>query len=332
MAENEQGWNQLDVGSYKKSSNVEKKEEVQFDVEDANETTIKVELEEPEQQEEKIEAVLEEDTDKESPEELEGIKTKGAEKRIRQLVQQRKEREDTIAQQNAELNRLKTELISSQHSTQSMEVSSLSSHENALKEKIKLAESAYLKAYDDGEKENLLEAQNILNDAKTDLKFVSARKAQVESAKEQKELAQTREQPVQQKQQFDKRAVEWAKGNEWFGQDEVTTAVALALDQQLKTEGYDPTSSDFYDEIDLRIRKELPHKFNTEETRVADNTQKPPQQVAGSSRKSASTRRVKLSAKDVSLAKKWNIPLDKYASEKAKISQSGDGYTEIGNK
>ena len=48
------GWNQLDVGSYKKSSNVEKKEDVQFDVEDANETTIKVELEEPEQQEEKI--------------------------------------------------------------------------------------------------------------------------------------------------------------------------------------------------------------------------------------------------------------------------------------
>jgi hypothetical protein len=332
MAEND-GWNQLDVGSYKKSSNVEKKEEVQFDVEGSNEEPIKVELEEPEQQEEKIEAVLEEEVEKESPEELEGIKTKGAEKRIRQLVQQRKEREDTIAQQNAELNRLKTELINSQQSTQTMEVSSLSSHENALKEKIKLAESAYLKAYDDGEKEKLLEAQNILNDAKTDLKFVSARKAQVESVKEQKELAQTTEQPAQQQTQpYDKRAVEWAKGNEWFGKDEVTTAVALALDQQLKTEGYDPTSSDFYDEIDLRIRKELPHKFNTEETRVADNTQKPPQQVAGSSRKSASTRRVKLSAKDVSLAKKWKIPLDKYASEKAKISQSGDGYTEIGNK
>ena len=337
-------WAEMDIEAYRKNSNVEKKEQPEqkqaFEVEEPEEVPITHANVEAEVEEEEVIEEPQPQQQEETIEELDGIKTKGAEKRIRQLVTQRKEREGVIAQQNEELAKLRAELLNSQTSKQTMEVDSLGSKESALKERIKLAESAYLQAYDDGEKEKLLEAQNILQDAKTDLKFVSARKKQLEQIQTQAETRQTADHqeaqgyvPQQQSQQpqpqdYDPLAVEWAKNNEsWFGKDEVTTAVALAIDQQLKTQGYDPSSSDFYEEVDNRLRKELPNKF-----RVADNTQKPPQQVAGSSRKSASTRRVKLSAKDVSLAKKWKIPLDKYASEKAKISQSGDGYTEIGNK
>ena len=217
-----------------------------------------------------------------------------------------------------------------------MEVDSLGSKEAALQERIKLAENAYLSAYDEGDKEKLLESQNILQDAKTDLKFVSARKKQLENIQTQVDTDKTKDYqeaqgytPEPQQQQYDPRAVEWANKNDWFGKDEVTTAVALAIDQQLKTEGYDPSSSDFYEEVDIRLRKELPNKF-----RAADNTQKPPQQVAGSSRKSSPSnkRKVKLSSKDVSLAKKWGIPLDTYAAEKAKVDKVGDGYSVIGNK
>ena len=320
----------MDVEAYRKKSNVEKKEEPQqdFEVEEPDEVpitheTVEAEVEDEPQQEDTIE-------------ELDGIKTKGAEKRIRQLVTQRKEREEVIAQQNAELSKLRAELLNSQTSNQTMEVNSLGSKEAALQERIKLAESAYLSAYDDGDKEKLLESQNILQDAKTDLKFVSARKKQLENIQTQVDTNKTRDHqeaqgytPEPQQQQYDPRAVEWANNNDWFGKDEVTTAVALAIDQQLKTEGYDPSSSDFYEEVDIRLRKELPNKF-----RVADNTQKPPQQVAGSSRKSSPSnkRKVKLSSKDVSLAKKWGIPLDTYAAEKAKVDKVGDGYSVIGNK
>ena len=331
-------WAEMDIASYRKNSNVEKKEEPQqqaFEVEEPEEVPITQDTVEAEVEEEEVEAQPE-STSEETIEELDGIKTKGAEKRIRQLVTQRKEREGVIAHQNEELAKLRAELLNSQTSTQTMEVDSLGSKEAALKERIKLAESAYLQAYDDGEKEKLLEAQNILQDSKTDLKFVSARKKQLEKVQTQAETRRTVDHqeaqgytPQQQQQQdFDPRAVEWAKNNEnWFGKDEVTTAVALAIDQQLKTEGYDPSSSDFYDEVDARLRKELPNKF-----RAAENTQKPPQQVAGSSRKSSSNKRkVKLSSKDVSLAKKWGIPHDTYAAEKAKVDKTGDGYTAIGN-
>ena len=332
-------WAEMDIASYRKNSNVEKKEEPQqqaFEVEEPEEVPITQETVEAEVEEEEEVEAQPESTSEDTIEELDGIKTKGAEKRIRQLVTQRKEREGVIAQQNEELAKLRAELLNSQTSTQTMEVDSLGSKEAALKERIKLAENAYLQAYDDGEKEKLLEAQNILQDSKTDLKFVSARKKQLEKVQTQAETRRTVDHqeaqgytPQQQQQQdFDPRAVEWAKNNEnWFGKDEVTTAVALAIDQQLKTEGYDPASSDFYDEVDARLRKELPNKF-----RAAENTQKPPQQVAGSSRKSSSNKRkVKLSSKDVSLAKKWGIPLDTYAAEKAKVDKTGDGYTAIGN-
>ena len=332
-------WAEMDIASYRKNSNVEKKEEPQqqaFEVEEPEEVPITQETVEAEVEEEEEVEAQPESTSEDTIEELDGIKTKGAEKRIRQLVTQRKEREGVIAHQNEELAKLRAELLNSQTSTQTMEVDSLGSKEAALKERIKLAESAYLQAYDDGEKEKLLEAQNILQDSKTDLKFVSARKKQLEKVQTQAETRRTVDHqeaqgytPQQQQQQdFDPRAVDWAKNNEnWFGKDEVTTAVALAIDQQLKTEGYDPSSSDFYDEVDARLRKELPNKF-----RAAENTQKPPQQVAGSSRKSSSNKRkVKLSSKDVSLAKKWGIPLDTYAAEKAKVDKTGDGYTAIGN-
>ena len=337
-------WAEMDIDAYRKNSNVEKKEEPEqrqaFEVEEAAEEEVPITHAnvEAEVEEEEIEEPLQQQED--TIEELDGIKTKGAEKRIRQLVQQRKDREGVIAQQNEELSKLRAELLSSNTSKQTLEVDSLGSKEAALKERIKLAESAYLSAYDEGEKEKLLEAQNILQEAKTDLKFVSARKKQLEHIQTQAETLQTVDhqeaqgyapQPQQQQQRqedYDPRAVDWASKNEWFGKDEVTTAVALAIDQQLKSEGFDPSSSDFYEEVDIRLKKELPHKF-----RVADNTQKPPQQVAGSSRKSSSNskRKVKLSSKDVSLAKKWGIPLDTYAAEKAKVDKTGDGYTAIGN-
>ena len=131
--------------------------------------------EEPEQNYEIVEEEeVKEEPQQEEPQELEGINSKGAEKRIRQLVHQRKEREGQIEQMATELDQLRSELVKNQQTTKSYELSSLSSRENELEERIKMAESSYLRAYDDGEKEDLLAAQNMLNDAKTDLKIIKA--------------------------------------------------------------------------------------------------------------------------------------------------------------
>ena len=80
--------------------------------------------------------------------------------------------------------------------------------------------------------------------------------------------------------------------------------------------------------IDRLVQQELPHKFNRE----MDNTTKPSQVVAGTSRKSSPKNKVRLSKKDVELAKKWGIPLDRYAAEKKKVDNLSGNYTTIETK
>ena len=336
--QDESGWGEIEPTKQALGS-VEK---VEYEVDEpvAEEVTAPVQDEKEDEStyevvEEEVEEVKEEPTEDIS--ELDGIQTKGAEKRIRQLVQQRKEREGQIDQMQAELQQLRSELIKNQQTTKSYEISSLSSRENELNERIKMAESSYLQAYDDGEKDKLLESQNILTDAKTDLKIIQARKAQVEHLQQQEDVDRTQEakeeatyQPQPQTQQVkpDPLAQEWFDKNSWFGKDEIATAVAVAVDQKLKNEGYDPNTKEFYNEIDRLVQQELPHKFNRE----MDNTTKPSQVVAGTSRKSSPKNKVRLSKKDVELAKKWGIPLDRYAAEKKKVDNLSGNYTTIETK
>ena len=325
------GWNEVDT---------DKPEEDKVDTEDTAEFET-----EDEDTEVKVEAVVED----EELEELEGVKTKGAEKRIRQLVQQRNERDTAIQSLTGELDNLRSELVKSHHNTKAHEAASLASRESELEEHVKAAEKDYLRSFEEGEQEKVLEAQNKINDAKTDLKIIKARKVQLENEKHRNEILASKEpqeargyeagapQQYQQQPQAappvpDKLAASWASDNDWFGNDEVTTAVALAIDQKLKSEGFDPTTKEFYNEIDKRLQHELPHKFNSD--RVMDNTGKPSQVVAGSSRKSSPIgNKVKLSKRDVELAKKWDIPLDRYAAEKRKVSNLDDGnYSTIETK
>jgi hypothetical protein len=303
-------------------------------------------FETPEEPEvEKVEAVIEEEAKEEKLKELEGVKTKGAEKRIRQLVQQRNERDTAIQNLSGELDNLRSELVRSHQNTKSHEAASLTSREAELEASAKSAEKDYLTAFEEGEQEKVLEAQNKINDAKTDLKVIKARKIQLENEQRQAEYLATQEyqeaagyQEVGQQPQYtappppDELATEWASNNDWFGNDEITTAVALAIDQKLKSEGFDPNTKEFYNEVDKRLQHELPNKFDSD--RVMDNTGKPSQVVAGSSRKSSPIgKKVKLSKRDVELAKKWDIPLDRYAAEKRKVSKLDEGnYSTIETK
>ena len=103
-----------------------------------------------------------------------------------------------------------------------------------------------------------------MNGAKTDLKIIQARKAQVEHLQQQEDVDRTQEakeeatyqpQPQAQQQQVkpDPLAQEWFDKNSWFGKDEIATAVAITVDQKLKNEGYDPNTKEFYNEIDRLV-------------------------------------------------------------------------------
>ena len=319
----------------RKEYKMEKEEWSNVDVANAGqEEKIEIEFEEPQeeekpqietQEEEKKEEVVEE----KAPE-LEGIETKGAEKRIRQLIRQRKERDEHIQaliQKNEELS---TNLRTKDKEVNTLGKSSLDASEKQLTDKIELARAVYTEAFEEGDKEKVLKAQEMLNDAQIDLKSVTAAKNNYQEIEDVPQQAQPQpQQQVRQQPANDPRAEDWASKNDWFGKDNVMTAAALAIDAELKGEGYDPQDQDFYQEIDNRLKKAFPQKLGESQERVQENTSQPAQVVSGGSRSSSSSsRKVKLSKEDVALAQKWNIPLEKYAAEKLKVDDS-DGYTNI---
>ena len=107
------------------------------------------------------------------------------------------------------------------------------------------------------------------------------------------------------------------------------TAASLAIDGQLKEEGFSPADSEYYTEIDRRIKETFPHKFGGE-IRKQEATSSPAQVVAGASRSSpGSSKKVKLSKEDIRLANKWNVPLEQYAQEKLKADKADGEYTTI---
>jgi hypothetical protein len=297
----EDNWSEVDTS--KKEEN-----KVEFEVE-----------KEPEKVEAKPEPVQEkkEEPKKEEPKELDGIQTKGAEKRIRQLIRQRKERDEQIAQLIQQNEKLKSSYNTKETEFNKVSRLNLDATEKQLKDKLDLARNAYADAFEAQDKEKLLKAQEALNEAQTDLKNVAVTKSKFTEQPKQQEQAQ-QQQPVQQPVQPDPRAVDWQANNEWFGKDNIMTASALAIDAELKNEGYSPNDEDFYDEIDKRMRAAFPNKFTTQE-----------EPVAGGSRSSPNPKKVKLSQEDVRLANKWGIPLEQYAAEKMKVTKSEGDYTTI---
>ena len=314
MAEND------DWGSVEVPENEENK--VEYEIEEAVEQVAKEEEEAP--------RVKEDEFQDEEPKELEGIETAGAEKRIRQLVRQRKEREEQVEgllRQNEELS---NKLNSKTNEVQTMGRRTLDLSEKQLTDKIQLAREVYLEAFDEGEKEKLLNAQEMLNEAQSDLKAVNSAKARYAQQENQPVVQQPVVQQPAPQAVSDPKAEQWASDNDWFGKDNVMTAAALAIDAELKNEGYDPSDNDFYQEIDNRIKTSFPHKFEEDKERVQETTSSPAQVVSGSSRSSPSSRKkVKLSQEDLRLAQKWNIPLETYAAQKLKVHQADGDYTDI---
>ena len=173
------------------------------------------------------------------------------------------------------------------------------------------AKDAFKKAYESGDPEALASAQEQMSKIAIDQERFRIAK---QRSNAQPQQAQAAEIPVQAQQQVrvDRKAQSWAEKNEWFGSDKMLTAAALALHSTLvEDEGFDPTSNEYYSEIDGRIRREFPHKFKTAQSatpaRVAS--------AASSASKAAvqGRRSVKLTASQVAMAKRLNVPLEEYA-------------------
>ena len=152
--------------------------------------------------------------------------------------------------------------------------------------------------------------------------------AKLEEAKQGREVTTQAQQPVTNLSQgnnvnvpqtddpinMDPKAEAWAAKNSWFGTDRAMTYTAFEIHKDLtEKEGFDPSSDEYYAEVDKRIKLDFPHKFgNTNEKQSAE----PVQTVASAKRSVKPGRKtVRLTSSQVAIAKKLGVPLEEYAKQ-----------------
>ena len=125
----------------------------------------------------------------------------------------------------------------------------------------------------------------------------------------------------QQPMPMDPQARQWAEKNTWFGKDEPMTYTALSYHKKMvDEEGYDPYSTDYYQEIDKRIKVAFPQKFGNKEVQTESSK---PTQIVGSATRSAKKGRniQRLTSSEVAIARKLGVPLEDYAKQKLNMTK-----------
>ncbi len=182
---------------------------------------------------------------------------------------------------------------------------------NRVDSELEQAKSAYKTAFDSGDPEAIVDANQDLSRLSVEqenLRRVKVRRDQAAQAPQM--MPPPVQYPPQQASppQPDPKAEGWAEKNEWFGKDDAMTYAAFGIHRNLvEQEGIDPTSDSYYTELDKRVHEAFPHKF--------PSSNRPVQTVASAQRSSAKqgTRKVKLSQSQVAIANRLGVPLEEYA-------------------
>jgi len=277
----------------------------------AEETKTEVVEEQPE--ETKVET-------KEAPKEDELAQySESVQKRIAKLTKKWREAERQKDEALTYAKSVLTEKEKAEQKLSKIEPSFLKTTEDGIKSGLEAAKSKLAAAREAGDINAEVEAQSLISEyAYKQARFLEAKAQQEEYNKQKETEVKTPEINLNRQEVAqgtpDPKAESWASKNTWFGQDTAMTYTAFDLHKKLtEQEGFDPSSDEYYEEIDKRIRLEFPHKFATREV---TETAKPVQTVASAKRSTKTGRRtVKLTPSQVAIAKKLGVPLEEYAKQ-----------------
>lgn len=183
-----------------------------------------------------------------------------------------------------------------------------------------LAKKEYREAYDAGDTDKIIEAQQRMNEAQYKLTQVQNYRPQYDNALQNPESDVYIQPERPQVPKPDRKALAWQDKNSWFGQDEEMTSLALGLHEKLVRSGVNPTSTEYYTTIDNTMRKRFPEYFGDDslDEEVPAQRKKPSTVVAPASRSTA-PKKVHLSPSAVALAKKLGLTPEQYARETIKL-------------
>jgi hypothetical protein len=243
--------------------------------------------------------------------------SKGVQKRIATLTKKMREQERAANSAYEYAQSLQAENQQLKQSSTQLNKNYLSEAQNRLNSQRAQANAVLKNAYQEQDWDKVTKAQGILDKITVEeSRLVNSKPVQVEQTTSyQNYQAPIQQQaPVQQPAKPDPAAEDWASKNEWFGEDETMTLAAFNIHRKLiEEEGFDTSDTTYYDEIDKRIRTEFPHKFSTGDEVKSNNKMQQNVASVGRSDSSGRKRQVKLSASEVQMAKRLNVPLGEYA-------------------
>ena len=259
-------------------------------------------------------------------EELEGYSEK-VRKRIQHFSKgyhDERRAKETALRERQELERLARQLVDENKTLKG----TVDKNQEALLEQAKrtaageaiLAKRQYKQAYEAGDADQLLEAQEKLTNAKIKsdrLNSIKTPALQQDETAVQTEQVQEQSTPAP----VDERANSWASTNTWFGQDDEMTSFALGLHNKLVKEGVNPQSDDYYEKIDSRMRQIFPDQFEDVGEEVEQRRRRT--NVVAPATRSTAPKKVRLSATQLVLSKRLGLTPEQYAKQVAIDNRKG---------
>ena len=252
--------------------------------------------------------------------------SEGVQKRINKLTAARRKAEEEAAAAVQYIQQMQNENENIKQRLKTIDKGYVSEYEGRITSQEAQAKRALTEAHEAGDYEKVADAQSAIAQIAIEKERLRLQKARSEQDQQQAEMpqqvqpqAQAQPQPQQER---DPKLDSWLSKNEWFGKDNVMTGAARALHETLVAEeGFDPRTDEYYAEIDKRMRREMPQKFQGDKKNVQSVT---PAGSGTRSLKSGRKKSVELNPGQVALAQKLNIPLEKYAAEVAKLENRRD--------
>lgn len=247
--------------------------------------------------------------------------SQSVQKRINQLTKRAKEAEREREEALRYAQTVQTENTNVKQRLQNLDQNYLAEYGNRVVSEQTRAKEELKSAIETGDVDRQMSAQERMSQLSIAADKHAQAKAQREAqaAQHQAYLQQEAQQqyvPAPTQAAPDPKAEDWASKNEWFGTDDAMTFAAFGLHKKLvQEEGFDPSSNDYYDALDSRMKDAFPHRFPDGSVEVSRNNRSG-QSVAGVSRSKSSSgrgKKVRLSPSQVTIAKRLGVPLEEYA-------------------
>lgn len=174
------------------------------------------------------------------------------------------------------------------------------------------AKAAYKAAYETGDPDALIEAQEKLT-------MLQNEKMRYENYKPQPRQQQAPQpqyqQPTPEPNRPSDRALQWAQRNDWFEKDSEMTGYAYGLHEKLVKSGVAPDTEEYYNQIDNAVRRVFPDRFDDVSFEETAPQRQTGNVVAPAARSGKKPRKVQLTSTQVSLAKRLGLSNEQYAAQ-----------------